>query len=201
MDNSSSNSHEFYLRTSFLSGAASSIGLFLHLLFLAFIFFTHSPAPLIFLVPTYLGTLVLSEYIFWGILKSRTSIKFTPKQLFDLKEKNYFWAAYFSELLFDTILLVTALKAGWTPLNFYMIYLGCRFLSAPFQVLLYNYYLSRNASYALGIALQLFILFTTQHPDLILYALIMKGVLCNVVSLARAQFADEALRALQSRKF
>jgi len=201
LENSSSNPYEFYLRASFLSGAASSIGLFPHLLFLAFIFFTHSPAPLIFLVPTYLGTLVLSEYIFWGILKSRTSTKFTPKQLFGLREKNYFWAAYFSELLFDTILLVTALKAGWTPLNFYMIYLGCRFLSAPFQVLLYNYYLSRNASYTLAVALQLFILFSTQQPDLILHVLIMKGLLCNVISIARAQFADEALRTLQSRKF
>lgn len=184
-----------------MSGAASSIGLFPHLLFLVFIFFTRGPAPLIFLVPTYLGTLALSEYIFWGILRSRTATKFTPKQLFDLKEKNYYWAAYFSELLFDAILLVTALKAGWTPLNFYMIYLGCRFLSAPFQVLLYNYYLTRNASYTLGVALQLFILFTTQQPDLILYVLIMKGLLCNVISIARAQFADEALRTLQSRKF
>ncbi len=137
MDNSSLNSYEFYLRTSFLSGAASSIGLFPHLLFLAFLFFTQRPAPLAFLIPTYLGSLVLSEYIFWGILKNRTTTKFTPKQLFRLKEKNYFGAAYFSEFLFDTILLLTALKAGWNPLNFYMI-LGCRFLSAPFQVLLYK---------------------------------------------------------------
>ncbi len=52
---------------------------------------------------------MLSEYLFWGMLKNRTSIKFTPKQLFSLKEKNYFWAAYFSELIFDAILLVSTL--------------------------------------------------------------------------------------------
>lgn len=200
MKNSASNSRGFLLRVSFLSGAASSIGLFPYIIFLTIIFFTLREAPLGFLALFYLSTLVLSEYTFWELLKSRTSFKFSLQDFIKLKGKSYFWAAYFNELLFDGILLVTALKAGWNPLSFYMIYLGCRFLSGPIQTVLYNYCFSKNMSYLLAIGFQLSILLVTKKSDLLLYAVIIKGVFCNIISIARAQLADEIIPVLQKKE-
>ncbi|NGX27697.1 MAG: hypothetical protein K940chlam6_01635 [Chlamydiae bacterium] len=52
-----------------LSGASSSIGLFPHLLFLLSLYVMKKPAPLGFLILTYIASIFLSEYIFWAILR------------------------------------------------------------------------------------------------------------------------------------
>jgi hypothetical protein len=114
------------------------------------------------------------------------------KCAFHPRTPGYFLLAYVSEFLFDAIFLILAIRFNWNPLNFFLILLGCKFLSAPIQVFFSRHYLSKNAGFALAVCTQILCLFIAdKSPELFLYGLILKGVLCNGIAVARFQYASE----------
>jgi hypothetical protein len=73
-----------------------------------------------------------------------------------------------------------------------LLLLGGKFFSAPVQVYLSHFYLSKNTGFILAIPGQIFCLFIgDRNPELFLYAVILKGVLCNGIAVARSQYASE----------
>ncbi len=176
----------------FLSGVFSSLGLVPHLGFLLFLFFSKMPTPLGFLITTYLASIFFGEYLFYKRVAQNIPFLDWLKCALHPRTPGYFLWAYVSEILFDVIFLVLAMRFDWNPLNFFLILLGCKFLSAPIQVFLSRHYLSKNAGFALAVFTQIVCLFIVEKSsELFLYGLILKGVLCNGIAVARFQYASE----------
>ncbi len=175
-----------------LSGLFSSLGLAPHLTFLLLLFFGKMQAPLGFLVTTYLASIFLGEYLFCkGVIKNIPFLDWLKRAL-NPKPPGYFSWAYVSEILFDGVFLFLAIGFDWNPLNFFLLLLGCKFLSAPLQVYLSHLYLSKNTAFALAVFTQVICLFIgDKNPELFLYAIILKGVLCNGIAVARFQYTSE----------
>ncbi len=179
----------------FLSGMFSSLGLAPHLGFLLFLFFAKMQAPLEFLIPTYFASILLGEYLFCKkVTQNMPFLDWLKHALNPRPPAGYFLWAYISEILFDGIFLFLAIRFNWNPLNFFLVLLGCKFLSAPIQVFLSRLYLSKNAGFALAVFTQVICLFIgDKGPELFLCALILKGMLCNAIAVARFQYASENL--------
>ena len=176
----------------FLSGILSSLGLLPHLGFLLFLFFAKIPTPLEFLIITYLASILSGEYLFFKRVAQNLRFIDWLKCALHSRTPGYFLWAYVSEILFDIIFLILAMRFNWNPLNFFLVLLGCKFFSAPIQVFLSRHYLSKNAGYALAVFTQILCLFIgDKSPELFIYGLILKGVLCNGIAVARFQYASE----------
>jgi hypothetical protein len=174
------------------SGLYSSLGLLPHLVFLIVLFFGKMLAPLGFLIITYIATTLLGEYLFCKRIDQNTSFLDWLKRA--LHPKGYYLFAYIAEFLIDGLFLFMAIKFNWLPLNFFLILLGCKFLSAPVQVYLSYIYLSKNAGFTLAVCSQaLFLFVIINAPEMFLYALILKGALSNGIAVARSQYAEEVL--------
>ncbi len=175
------------------SGIFSSLGLVPHLGFLLLLFFGKMQAPLGFLITTYLASILLGEFLCYKKVTQNMPFLDWLKRAFNPRPPGgYFLLAYVSEILFDAIFLILAIRFNWNPLHFFLILLGCKFLSAPIQVFLSRLYLSENAGYALAVFTQvLCLVIGDKNPELFLYGLILKGVLCNGIAVARSQYASE----------
>lgn len=179
-------------RIAILSGMYTSIGLAPHLVFLLVLFLGGMPTPLGFLIPTYLASIIFGEYLFYKRMIQNTPFVEWLKCALHPKTPGYFLWAYVAEILFDVIFLSLAIKFQWNPLHFFLLLLGCKFLSAPIQTYFSNLFLSKNASFVLAVPTQILLLFTCdQNPALFLYALVLKGVLCNGIAVARSQYTAE----------
>lgn len=179
-------------RIAILSGIFTSIGLAPHLIFLLVLFLRGMPTPLGFLIPTYLASIVFGEYLFYKKMIQKISFIDWLKIALHPKTPGYFLWAYVAEILFDAIFLSLAIKFQWNPLHFFLLLLGCKFLAAPIQTYLSNLFLSKNASFVLAVPTQILLLFTCdQNPELFLYALVLKGFICNGIAVARSQYTAE----------
>lgn len=175
-----------------LSGLFSSLGLMPHLIFLLILFIGKMPAPLVFLIATYLASIVLGEYFFCKRVFPNMPFFDWLKCTLHPRTPGYFLWAYVSEILFDVIFLVLAIRFDWNPLHFFLVLLGCKFLSAPIQVFLSRICLSKNAAFALAVPTQIIcLLIGDKNPELFIYAVILKGILCNGIAVARFQYASE----------
>ncbi len=177
----------------FLSGIFSSMGLAPHLGFLLLLFFGKMQVPLGFLITTYFASILLGEYLFYKkVTQNMSFLDWLKRALNPSPPDGYFFWAYLSEILFDGIFLYLAMRFNWNPLNFFLVLLGCKFLCAPIQVLLSRLYLSKNAGFAVAAFTQVMCLMIgDKSPELFLYMLILKGVLCNGIAVARSQYASE----------
>ena len=150
------------------------------------------PTPLGFLIPTYLASIIFGEYLFYKQVLQETLFVDWLKYALHPKEPGYFLWAYVSEILFDVIFLSLAIKFQWNPLHFFLLLLGCKFLSTPLQTYLSNIFLSKNTSFALAVPTQiLLLLICERNPEFFLYALVLKGLLCNGIAVARSQYTAE----------
>jgi len=175
-----------------LSGVFSSFGLAPHLIFLLFLFFAKKEVPLGFFITTYLGTIFFNERLFYEMFKQKTSFFDWIKCVFHPRNPGYVLWAYASEILFDGIFLILAIKFQWNPLNFFLLLFGCKFFAVPVQVFISHFYLSKNASFALAVFTQILCLVIgDKNPEFFLYAVILKGLLCNASAVARSQYAFE----------
>ncbi len=175
-----------------LSGLFSSLGIAAHLVILLLLFFGKMQAPLVFLIITYLASIFLGEYFFCKRVFQNVPFIDWLKCALNPRKPGYFLLAYVSEILFDGIFLFLAISFGWNPLNFFLVLLGCKFLSAPIQVFLSRIYLSKNTAYALAVATPIIcLLIGDKNPELFVYAVILKGILCNGIAVARFQYASE----------
>lgn len=174
-----------------LSGMFSSLGLAPHLIFLLFLFLGMTETPLGFLIITYLASIFLGEYLFYKRAVQNVSFFDWLKRALHPHHPGYFLWAYLSEILFDGIFLFLAIKFNWNPLNFFLLLLGCKFLAAPVQVYLLHFYLSKNAGFLLAVPTQILCLLIGENSELFLYALILKGLLCNGIAVARSQYVAE----------
>jgi hypothetical protein len=174
------------------SGLYSSLGIAAHLVFLLLLFFGKMQAPLGFLIITHLASIFLGEYLFCKRVFQNIPFLDWLKCALHPRKPGYFLLAYVSEILFDGIFLILAIRFDWNPLNFFLVLLGCKFLSTPIQVFLSRIYLSKNTAFALAVSTQIICLFIgDKNPELFLYAVILKGVLCNGIAVARFQYASE----------
>lgn len=150
------------------------------------------PASVIFLIPTHIAAILLGEYLFCGVkIKKLSFVDWLKVALHPIKPGYFLWA-YLSEILIDGLFLYLAIVLQWNPLNFALLLLICKFLSSPFQVYFSYAYLSKNAAFALAVAFPMMLFFIAKSvPDLFLYAVILKGLLGNGISVARSQFAEE----------
>lgn len=175
-----------------LSGIYSSLGLAPHLGFLLLLFFAKMQAPLSFLIITYVASIHFGEYLFYKRVSPDISFRGWLKCALNPRTPGYFLWAYISEVLFDGIFLYLALKFSWNPLNFFLILLGCKFISAPVQVYLSNLYLTKNTGFFLAVPTQILCLFIgDKNPEFFLFALVLKGILCNGIAVARSQYLIE----------
>lgn len=179
-------------RIAMLSGMCSSAGLAPHLLFMLVLFTLGHPAPLVFLFPTYLASIFFGEYLFFTKTGLGTTFVGWLKCVLHLRDPGYLLWAYVSEISFDGIFLYLALKFQWDPLHFFLLFLGCKCIAAPIQTYVSSFFLSKNISFTLAVGSPvLLLIFGDKSPELFLYALILKGVLCNGIAVARSQYASE----------
>lgn len=179
-------------RIAILSGMYTSIGLAPHLLFLFVLFLGGMPTPLGFLIPIYLASIIFGEYLFYKKMAQKPPFADWLKYALHPKKPGYFLWAYVSEILFDLIFLFLSIKFQWSSLDFFLLLLGCKFLSTPLQTYLSNLFLSKNASFVLAVPIQIPLLFICDHnPEFFLYALVLKGILCNGIAVARSQYTAE----------
>ncbi len=175
-----------------LSGLFSSLGLAPHLVFLLLLFLGRMHAPLAFLIATYLASIFLGEYFFSKRMFPNMPFFDWVNSALHPRTPGYVLWAYVSEILFDGIFLFLAIRFDWNPLSFFLVLLGCKFLSAPIQVFLSRIYLSKNAAFALAVFTQIICVFIgDKNSALFVYAVILKGVLCNGIAVARFQYASE----------
>ncbi|MGH2640051.1 MAG: hypothetical protein ACRDF4_12345 [Rhabdochlamydiaceae bacterium] len=179
-------------RIAIFSGVCTSIGLAPHLVFLLVLFLRGMPSPLGFLIPTYFAAVIFGEYLFYKRMIQNIPFIEWIKRALHPKRPGYFLWAYVAEIAFDVIFLSLAIKFQWNPLHFFLILLGCKFLATPLQTYLSNLFLSKNASFALAVPVQIPLLFICDHnPEFFLYALVLKGLLCNGIAVSRSQYTAE----------
>ncbi len=175
-----------------LSGVYFSLGIAPHLLFLLTLFLGSQKASLTFLIPPYFATILVGEYLF--LQRIAPTVQFTDwlKRAFHPRNPGYLLWTCVSEILFDIIFLVLALKLNWTPLNFFILLLGLKSLSAPIQVYLSYFYLPKNIAFTFAVSTPVLLLFMAgQNPEMFLYAVILKAVFCNGIAVARSQYVQE----------
>lgn len=179
-------------RIAMFSGIFTSIGMAPHLTFLLFLFLGGKLAPLGFLIPTYFGSIIFGEYLFYKRVTENISFLGWLKYALHPVKPGYFLTAYVSEILFDGIFLYLALKFQWNSLHFFLFLLGCKFVFAPIQTYLSNLFLSKDVSFGLAVPTQILcLLLGDKNPELFLWALLLKGILCNGIAVARSQYISE----------
>ena len=105
-----------------LSGISSSLGYLPHLGFLLAIFLLKGPSNLLFLVLSYLASVILGEWIFWSTVGIEPPLSKNLKTA--LFANPFYLVTIISEFSFHGLLLHTALQADWNPLHYYLILLG-----------------------------------------------------------------------------
>lgn len=175
-----------------ISGVYSSLGILPHLVFLLILFLLNLPCSLGYLVMSHIVAIFCGEYLFFKRLSINIPFLSWLNEALHPRTPGYFLWAYISEILFDVIFLVLAIKYGWHPVTFFLVLIGCKFLAAPLQVYLSRHYLSNNASYALAVPTQVLCLITAHNfPELFIYVVIFKGLVCNSIAVARSQYVSE----------
>lgn len=173
-----------------LSGTSSSLGYLPHLVFLLVIFFLKGPCNLWLLISTYLTSFLLGEWIFW------VSVGIDPPLTRNLRKAicsdPFYLVTILSEFSFHGLFLYTAIQAGWNPLHYYLIFLGCRVIGGPIQSYLSHFFLSKGAGYTLAVGLQVIcFMFVKYSPLTLLPMIILFGLLCNAITIGRSQRAAE----------
>ncbi|MCB1116897.1 MAG: hypothetical protein KDK71_10560, partial [Chlamydiia bacterium] len=177
-------------RIALLSGISSSLGYIPHFGFLLAILLLNGSYNLYFLVPTYIASVLLGEWIFWSSVGLESPLKKSLKKA--ICSDSFYLISIVSEFSFHGLFLYTALKAGWNPLHFYLILLSCKIISGPVQSYLSYFLLSglRGLKLAAGLQLPCYII-ADLLPQSILPITLFSGLLCNATAVARSKRAIE----------
>jgi hypothetical protein len=173
-----------------LSGISSSLGYLLHLGFLLVIFLLKGPSNLLFLVPTYLASVLLGEWIFWSTVGIEPPLSKNLKKA--ICSDPFYLVTIISEFSFHGLLLHMVLQADWNPLHYYLILLGCRVVGGPVQSYLSYFFLPKLGGYLLAVGLQVLCFkVAKQSPSTLLPMIILFGLLGNAITVSRSQRASE----------
>jgi hypothetical protein len=169
-----------------------------YFLFVLFLTLTHNPLTLKILIPTYLITMFIADLFFEIAWKKEVSkmLKRTNWVSKTSYNKNY-WISQFNIFACasaEVILVLAAVRLGYSPTLTFTLVVGGKILGAPIQGWVCDFWKRKPTlliSLTVSMGTLVFLQYSHDTKVIILWLLLIKGFLGNVDSISRTIIADE----------